>query len=398
MLKAGVVRPSISPWSFPVTMVKKKDNSLRFCVDYRKLNSVTVTEHTPLPYIEDLLNRVANSCYFSALDLAWGYWQIALDQESMEKTSFVTVDGQYEFLVLPFGLKNAPSTFQRILRDVLRPFIGKGVENYLDDIIVHTKTKEEHKKLIHDVMHTLEKTNIRLRKEKCSFFSTEIEILGHVVSHGIIKPSPRKVGAVREFPTPSSRKQLQQFAGLANYYRNFVGNYSRIAAPLYRLTKKDTEFVWSDECEDAFQTLKTKITSEPVLAAFDPNRECILQTDASGIGVGAILSQKDEQGIEHVISYYSKKLSETQSRYSAVELECFAVVLAIQHFRVYLEGKKFEIITDCSALSWLEKFKTTKRRLFGWSFELSAYDYALKHRSGAKNQAADALSRNPVNL
>ncbi|RWS24482.1 putative retrotransposon protein-like protein, partial [Leptotrombidium deliense] len=225
MLAANIIRPSTSPWAFPVTLAKKKDGSDRFCVDYRKLNAVTIDEHTPLPHIGDLLQRVAKARVFSTLDLAWGYWQLAMAQESIPLTAFVTADGQYEFVVLPFGLKNAPSSFQRHLQRILRKYRKRGVVNYLDDIVVFTLTVEEMQALLIELVSDLMGENIRLRFEKCTFFAEEIELFGHVVGHDRIGTSPQKIKAMVDLPTPKTKKNIQEVAGLTNYYKQFVPGY-----------------------------------------------------------------------------------------------------------------------------------------------------------------------------
>ena len=294
------------------------------------------------------------------------------------------------------GLKNSPSSFQRIMRNILRPFIGRGVSNYLDDIVIFSRNHEEHKQILEEVLAALLDANVRLRKEKCVFFQTRIELLGHIVEPGKIKPSQTKIKAVTEFPVPTNVKQLQQYNGLVNYYRKFVEGFSKIAAPLYRLTRKDEPFIWTEDCQLAFENLKSKITSEPVLKAFDPKKSCKIQTDASIVGIGAILSQFDDQNNEYVVEFFSRKLNDCESRYPVHELECLAVKNAIEHFRNYLDGSKFDLYTDNQAITYLKTVKETKGRLFRWAVLLSSYDFNLHHRPGSQNQAADALSRNPV--
>lgn len=396
MQTSGIIRPSTSPWAFPVTIVRKKDGNPRFCVDYRKLNTNTIDEHTPIPNVEDLLHRVANKRIYTLLDLAWGYWQVPMDPHSIEKTAFVTSDAQYEFTVMPFGLKNAPSTFQRIVRQLIRPFIDKGVENYLDDIIVFSDTVDEHRKTLEQVINALISVNLKLRREKCKFFTDQIEVLGHIVSHRQIRTNHELIRSVVDFPNPRNIKEVQRFNGLANYYRNFIRDFSSLSAPLYGLTRKNVPFIWTEEHETAFTELKTRLSSAPVLTAFDPKRKIRLLTDASIIGIGAILSQIDENGNERVIGYFSKKISNTESRYTAYELECYAIVKAVKRFHVFIDGQHFDVYTDCRATNWLKNFKDTKTRLYRWSLTLSTYDYETHYRPGITNQAADALSRAPV--
>lgn len=398
LLERNLIRPSRSPWALPILLVPKKDGKSRPCQDLRLLNKNTVPEREPLPVIQDIIDKLAKSRYFTTLDLAWGYWQVKLDEESIEKTAFVTPFGQYEWLVMPFGLKNAPSTFQKIIRIVLGHLLLQGVESYLDDILVHTETLEQHVDLLRRVLDQLESHGVRLRREKCTFAAKEVDYLGYVVCSGTVRPSPTKLKAVSDYPRPGTVRQVQQFLGLANYYRNYVPNFSKIAAPITALTKKDKPFNWTEDCEEAFSELKTALTNDPVLKIYRHDRQCEVHTDACSVGLAGILMQKDEDGNKHVIAYWSRRLTETEEKYAATELECLAVVESIEHYRLYFEGAHFDVYTDCRALEWLFGLKDPKSRLFRWTVRLSTYNYTMHYRPGIRNQAADALSRNPVAL
>uniref|UniRef100_A0A158P4S6 RNA-directed DNA polymerase n=1 Tax=Tetranychus urticae TaxID=32264 RepID=A0A158P4S6_TETUR len=391
----GLVRDSESPWAFPVTCVPKKDGGTRLCIDFRRLNALTIDDKMPLPRINDVIDRLQGSKYFSTLDVKWGYWHIEMDPESIEKTAFVTHEGHYEWLVMPFGLKNAPATFQRILQRVLGSLLYNGAINYLDDIIIYSKTFSEHLQLLEKIFTLCKDNNIKLKLSKCDFAQNEVDYLGYIISEEGVRPSKQKVKAVEHFPVPSNVKEVRQFLGLANYYRRFIDKFSTISKPLTRLLCKNIAFHWKDEHQTAFQILKNKLINEPVLAIYNKDEPCTLYTDASKIGIGATLVQTDKHGLEHPIAYFSKALNEHQGNYTAFELECLAVVEAVDHFEAYL-SLPFKVITDHSALKWLLTLKKPKGRLYRWSIKLSTRSYELFHRAGVSQQHVDALSRAPV--
>jgi transposase InsO family protein len=397
LIKVGHIRESSSPWAFPVTLADKSDGSKRLCIDFRRLNQITIDDKMPMPRISEVLDRLKGSRFFTTLDIAWGFWHIEMDDNSVEKTAFVTNEGHYEWLVMPFGLKNAPATFQRIIQRILGPLLYKGVINYLDDFILYTETYEEHLELLNKVLCLLIDHNIKLKREKCFFAKTEVTYLGHVVSHNQVKPSPQKTAAIHGFPTPTTLTSVRRFLGMTNWYRKFVDNYTRIAKPLTLLQRKDIPFHWGPDQTKAFIELKNAITSDKVLALYDPEKPCILYTDASLLGIGAALHQIDDKGVERPIEFYSRRLDKHHQNYSASELECFAVIEAIKHFDVYL-NQHFTIITDHSALQWLLSHRQTKGRLFKWSQELSTRSCTIKHKSGKQQMHVDALSRAAISL
>ena len=391
MLKLGIIEKSSSPWNSPVIIVPKKDGTRRFVVDFRNVNSVIKNEIWPMPRIEDILDRLSGSKYFSVLDLTSGYWQIEVEESSRPITSFSTCDAHYQFTRMPFGLKCAPAEFSRIMFQVLggRTY----VEIYLDDITIHSKTLEEHFKHIELVAEALKKAQLKIKPSKCRWVCEEIKLLGHVVSGGHVAMDPDKISAVQKRVPPKNLKQVQQYLGICNYYRRFIKDYARIAEPLTRLLKAENKFEWGLEQETAFETLKQALVSYPVLRQPDMNKEFFLFTDASGYCMGAVLAQKDEEGKEHAVAYASKLLKNSELSWTVTEKECYACVWAIKKYRIYLWGSKFMVITDHSALAWLMNIKDPNGRLARWSIYLQSYRFEIIHRKGLIHSNADTLSR-----
>ncbi|KRZ50518.1 Retrovirus-related Pol polyprotein from transposon 17.6, partial [Trichinella nativa] len=295
MLRQDVVEPSSSPWASPIVLVRKKDGSCRFCVDYRQLNNLTRKDAHPLPRIDDTLDALAGAQWFSTLDLASGYWQVEVEPQDREKTAFTTPLGLYQFKVMPFGLCNAPATFQRLMEIALRGLVGSDCLVYLDDVIVFGKTAEEHTARLREVFRRLREVGLKVKPEKCRLMKRRVAYLGHIISEKGIATDPSKTSAVREWPTPTCVSELRQFLGLASYYRKFVNGFANVAAPLHRLLEKGAEWDWSKACQSAFDTLKYHLTSAPVLAYPDFHRQFIVDVDASGDGLGAVLSQREEK-------------------------------------------------------------------------------------------------------
>ena len=391
MVDSGVVVPSQSEWASPVVLVRKKDGGVRWCVDYRKLNEVTIKDAYPLPNIEDCLDTLSGSRFFSTLDLMSGYYQVEMDPKDQHKTAFSTRYGLYEYTRMPFGLCNAPSTFQRAMEFVLRGLQWEIVLIYLDDIIVTGTSVLDHLKNLQDVLQRLEDHGLKLKPQKCKFFQTKVSFLGHVVGEEGVATNPNLVKDVQEWPVPKTRKELQSFLGLTNYYRKFIPNYAVIATPLQHLLKKDIAFEWGEIHDRAFCQLKEKLTSAPILA-YPSDGTFILDTDASDCSIGAVLSQESD-GVEKVVAYASKTLSSTQKRYCVTRKELLAIVVFTNQFRHYLMGKHFIIRTDHGSLAWLFRFKQPNGQLARWLEELSQYDFAIQHRSGKSHGNADALSR-----
>ena len=437
MLEQQVIVPSASPWASPVVLVRKKDGGVRFCVDYRKLNSETKLDEFPLPRVDDTLNLLSGARYFTTLDLASGYWQVTMEGTSQEKTAFATHSGLYEFRKMPFGLVNAPATFQRLMEIVLSGVARNGCHVYLDDVLVFGRTLEEHNHNLGRVFDRIRKAGLRLQPKKCVFAQLSVEYLGHLVSEKGIQTSPEKVVALESYRTPADLKALRSFIGFASYYRRFVPGFSKIASPLYALTKKGVRFVWGEACQRAFDQLKELLQTSPVLCypdfarpfiletdashfvwgeacqrAFDQLKELlqtspvlcypdfarpfILETDASGIGLGAVLAKEQPDGIVRPIAYASRSLQQNERNYGVTELEGLGVVWAVKHFRVYLYGHKCMVYTDHQALKSLLNTPQPSGRLARWGMALQEMDLAIVHRSGKHNANADALSRCPL--
>ena len=407
MQDRGVIQPSSSPWASPVVLVRKKDGTMRFCVDYRGLNALTKPDKFPLPRIDDLLDQLGKSQYFTTLDLASGYWQIRVEERSREKTAFVTHEGLYEFLVMPFGLTNAPAVFQRLIQRVLSGLnpgeFKRFVEAYIDDIIVFSETLPQHLCHLRLVLERLRGAYLKLKTKKCHFIRQEVEYLGHLITPLGLRPNPSHIAAVVDYPVPESITQVRQFLGLTSYYRRFVSHFAKLASPLHQLTKKDVTvvFEWTEECQHGFETLKSKLTEAPILAYPDFELSFVLETDACVAGLGAVLSQHFSDGYLHPVAFASRALSAPEKNYSITELETLAVVWSIQHFRAYLYGHEVTVITDHSAVrSILETPNPSGKHARWW---LKVYgsgvgQVRIVYRPGKENMRADALSRNPIRV
>ena len=394
MLEQGVIRPSTSAWSSPVVLIKKPDGSDRFCCDLRKVNSVTKKDSYPLPRIADTLDALSGAQFFSSIDLMAGYWQIELTEQSREKTAFVTHAGLFEFNVMAFGLCNAPSCFQRLMECVLRGLNWKIALIYLDDVLVYSRTFEDHLQHLRLVFQRFREANLKLKPKKCHFGQRKVKYLGHVISREGIQPDPEKISAIKEYPVPRSVKDVRAFLGLANYYRKFVKDFAKIAGPLHDLTKKGLKFQWNEDCQSAFERLIQALTQAPILAYPDFAVEFTLATDASDEGLGYVLGQV-QNGKEVVIGYAGRKLLPAEKNYSVTEREALALVSGIRHFRSYLYGVHFKVYTDHSAVRWLMQLKEPSGRLARWALLLQQYDFEIIHRAGLNNGNADALSRRP---
>ena len=397
LLRYDLIEPSSSPWSFPVTLVRKKDNTWRFCIDFRRLNAMTMKDAYPIPRIDATLDQLGEASIFTSLDLRSGYWQVAITPEDRPKTAFITNDGLYQWKRMPFGLCNAPGTFQRLMDMVLAGLKGNMCLVYLDDVIVYSRNKTDHLKDLMTVFTALQEANLKLSLEKCKFMESKIHYLGHIISKEGIQTDQNKIKAMINFPKPTSIKTLQQFLGLANYYRKFVAGFAEIAAPLYTALKKKENFEWTDKQVSAFESLKKALVHPPVLAHPDFKKEFIVSTDASEVGIGVILSQESKEG-EKPIAYYSRLMNTHEKNYSATEKECLGLIYGINVCRPYIYGKKFKIITDHMALKWLLSMKDPNGRLARWIWKIQEYDFEIIHKPGRLHQNVDALSRAPVNV
>ena len=391
-LEAGVIQPSSSAWSSPIVMVRKKTGDIRVCIDYRKLNERTIKDAYPLPRIDMCLDCLSSAKIFSTIDLQSAYMQLEVAEDDRHKTAFITKHGLFEYLVMPFGLCNAPSTFQRCMEMVFRGLQWNILLVYLDDIIVMASNFEEHIERLEEVFRRLSDAGLKMKPSKCELIKDEVLFLGHVVSQEGIKPNPKTIETVLSWKQPTNVKEIQSFVGLCSYYRQYISNFSHIASPLTQLTKKNVKFIWDHSCQTAFEILKEKLCSAPILAFPKPGLQFILDTDASDVGIGSVLSQVQE-GHERVIAYASKKLNAQQQRYSVTRRELLAVITFMNHFRHYLLGQKFLLRTDHGSIRWIFEFKDPRGQVARWLEVLAQYDFEIQHRPGSKHNNADSLSR-----
>lgn len=392
MLNLDIISPSQSPMSAPIVLVKKKDGTLRFCVDYRKLNAVTQKDVYPLPRIDDILSKLSGNVYFSTFDADSGFWQISIRATDRHKTAFTSPFGLFEFNRMPFGLCNAPATFQRLMDVVLAGLLWKNCLVYVDDIIVFGRTFDEHLENLSLVLDALRAANITLKASKCKLLCEEIQFLGHVVSATGVATDPEKVNKISSMPAPRNTHEIKVFTGLTGYYRKFIKDYASIAEPLNKLLRKEGEWHWADEQQSAFDELKKRLTEAPILAFPDFKLPFTLFTDASNHGIGSVLSQF-QNGKEVVICYYSRTLNTAERNYSTTERECLAIVDSVKNFRYYLIGRRFEVVVDHHSLRWLKTVSDNSQRLARWSLQLQEFDYDVTYRPGKQHSNSDALSR-----
>ncbi|WVZ53784.1 LOW QUALITY PROTEIN: hypothetical protein U9M48_004680 [Paspalum notatum var. saurae] len=388
MLDSGVIQPSVSPFCSPVLLVKKKDQSWRFCVDYRHLNALTVKTKYPVPVIDELLDELGHASWFSSLDLRAGYHQVLLRPGEEFKTAFQTHSGHYEFKVMAFGLSGAPATFQCAMNTTLKPLLRKCVLAFFDDILVYNNSLEDHLVHLRLVLELLHKEQWKVKFSKCSFLQNKITYLGHVITQGGVSTDPAKIEAVTSWPTPQNVKELRSFLGLAGYYRKFVKHFGIISRPLYDLLKKHALYIWTNDQEVAFQTLKQALSSAPVLQLPDFTKPFCLETYASGTGIGAVLLQEG-----HPIAFISKALSSKNQGLSTYEKEYLVILLAIEQWRCYLQHGEFVIFTDHKSLAHLSEQRLHtlwQQKVFT---KLLGLQYRIVYKKGIENGVADALSR-----
>eukprot|EP00253_Pinus_taeda_P001689 PITA_01689 len=393
LLEKNYIRPSVSPWGAPVLFVKKKDGTLRMCIDYRQLNKLTIKNKYPLPRIDELFDQVKGATVFSKIELRSGYHQIRIKDEDIAKTAFRTRYGHYEFVVLPFGLTNAPATFMCLMNGIFHPYLDQFVIIFIDDILIYSRNIEEHCEHLRIVLQTLRKHQLYAKFSKCDFFKEEIQYLGHVISKEGIAVDPKKIKAIMDWLIPKDVTDVRSFMGLAGYYRRFVAGFSKVAFPITSLQKKGKLFHWTPDCQKSFEQLKHLLTTAPVLSIADPNKDYVVCTDASKEGLGGVLMQEGR-----VIAYESRKLKEHEQKYYAYDLELAAVIHALKMWRHYLMGRKFLLHTDHHSLTNYFSQPTLNARQARWVDFLSGFDFDIKHLHGKENKVADALSRKVQNL
>jgi hypothetical protein len=397
-LRKGFIRHSQSPAGAPILFVKKPDGTLRLCVDYRGLNNITIKNKYPLPLIGELLDRVGKAKRFTKLDMRDGYHRLRMAEGEEWKTAMRCRYGLYEFCVMPFGLCNAPGSFQHFANDIFKDFLDDFLVVYLDDLLIYSNTRQEHKRHVRLVLQRLREAGLFLKLEKSVFNAEEVPFLGFIISPDGTRMDPSKVDAITSWPEPKSPHDIQVFLGLANFYRRFVKGYSKIVAPLTDLLKKGVKFHWSKAQKVAFSSLKKAFTTAPILRHFDPSKPAIVETDASDEAFGGALSQVGEDGLLHPCAFVSKKFSDTQRNYEIYDKEMFAIVECMyHHWRHYLEGSGLQatVVTDHKNLLWFTETKIYTRRHARWAEKLSRFDFVIKFRPGAQSGLPDALSRRP---
>ena len=390
---AGFIRESDSPWACPIVIVRKKDGTLRFCCDWRRLNSVTRKDAMPLPRIDDMIDRLAKARYFTKLDFTSGYYQVPLSAESREKTAFVTPDGHYEWNVMGMGLTNAPATFQRLMYKVLGGLLWTNSMAYLDDIVIFSDSFEQHLSDLREVFSRIQKAKLKIKPPKCSFAKSGIHYLGFVITPRGVECDEANTRKVADFRAPRDKRDVRSFLGLTSYYRKFIRDYAFIARPLYDLTRDDVEFQWTERHQDAFRHLQEALVSPPILAFPDFTKQFLVTTDASGYGIGCVLKQLDEAGRERVIGYASRILCGAEQRYSVTEREILALKYATQIFRPYLHGSHFKVITDHRSLLAVKTMTPGSERLKRFVLDLEGFEFDVVYKPGKLNTDADAMSR-----
>ena len=389
LLDKGMVEPSTSPFSAPILFVRKPDGSLRMVLDYRGLNAMTVKNRYPLPRIDDLLDSIKHAKVFSCIDLASGYHQLELPEADRPKTAFATHMGHFQWRVLPQGISNAPSVFQATMNHLFAHLVGKHVFIYLDDILIASRNAEEHAQHLEEVLSILEKHKLYAKQSKCSFNMSEVHYLGHIVGSGGVRPDPKKLQVVQDWPTPNTAHDVRAFLGLTQYFRRFIKDYSLIAAPLHKLLQKDSQCTWTQQCEQAFLTLKQALLTAPVLAVpdYDAPYQLEVWTDASNTAVGAVLMQDG-----HPIAYESRRFSSAERNYDTTDREMVAIIHALRTWRCYLEGTQFHIKCDHKALSFFKTKANVTPRQARWLEFLERFNLAIDHVAG-KSNISDVLSR-----
>ncbi|GKA53473.1 putative reverse transcriptase domain-containing protein [Tanacetum coccineum] len=384
----GFIRTSSSPWGVPVLFVKKKDGSFRMCIDYRELNKLTVKNRYPLPRIDDLFDQLQGSNIYSKIDLRSGYHQLRVREQDIPKTAFRTRYGHFEFQVMPFGLTNAPAVFMDLMNRVCKPYLDKFVIVFIDDILIYSKDKKEHEEHLKAILGLLKEEKLYAKFSKCKFWILKVQFLGHVIDSRGIHVDPAKIESLKDWASPKTPTEIRQFLGLAGYYRRFIEGFSKIAKSMTKLTQKGIKFDWGEKEENAFQLIKQKLCSAPILALPEGSEDFVVYCDASHKGLGAVLMQR-----EKVIAYASRQLKVHEKNYTTHDLELGSVVFALKIWRHYLYGTRCTVFTDHKSLQHILDQKELNMRQRRWLELLSDYDCDIRYHPGKANVVADALSR-----
>ncbi|GBG72006.1 hypothetical protein CBR_g10942 [Chara braunii] len=399
----GWIEPAIGPWSFPVVIVPAKAGGIRICIDYQKLNDITIKDVYPLPWIDELLDAIGSARFFSTFDVRHGFHHLLVGEEDRPKTTFVLFEGTWQWIRCPMGICNAPATFQRAMNMAFQNFVWKTclaqsiinycVIVYMDDILVYSSSYEGHVQHIEWVMHALRDASFKVALEKCQFFLTTVSFLGHVMTDKGLQPEPQKVAAVRDASVPTTITQIRAFLGLALYYRRFIKGFAAIAGPLTNLLRKDQPLIWTPECDRAFSKLKVALISAPVLIRPDPEKPFVLITDWQPEAISTILAQVGPSGLESVVEYASKSVPACKRNYAAPTGECYAALWGISHFRAYLYGRKFTLVTHHEPLLAMKKSKDYSGIIGRWATVLQSMDFDIRHRKYERHGNADGLTR-----
>ena len=396
-LSKGFITPSQAPYSSPVLFALKANGDLRFCVDYRKLNAITKRNRYPLPLIEEVIGKLVGCKHLTRLDIIAAFNKLRMHPDSEDLTTFITALGSYKYHVLPFGLTNGPSTFQQYINDVLWDFLNDFCQAYLDDILIYSKTRREHRQHVAKVLSRLRDAGLQVDIKKCEFDVQETAFLGVIVSGEGLRMDPQKVEAIANWKTPSNLKEVQGFVGFANFYRRFIRDFSKLVKPLVALTRKEAPFVWSSDCTQAFESVKNQVTAAPILKHFDPRRQAILETDASDYVTGGILSQYNDDHVLHPVAFYSRSMVPAECNYHIYDKELLAIIRCLEHWRPELEctDLPIQIFTDHQALKTFMENKELTRRQARYLDILSEFNFQIVFRPGRNNSKADALTRMP---
>jgi len=393
--KRGWIRASTSPAGAPIHFVKKKDGGLRLCVDYRQLNEITIKDRTPLPLIGESLDQLSSATIYTKLDIRDAYYNLRIAAVDEWKTAFRTRYGLYIYCVIPFRLTNAPASFQRWMNEILSEYLDIFYVAYLDGILIFSQNLEDHWRHVRTILKRVEETGHTPKASKCEFHTTETEYLGYVITPKGLRMYEEKIRTIKEWKEPTNLKGIQSFLGFANFYRRFIRDYSKITTPLSSLTRKEKEWEWGDKQQEAFDTLKTAMITEPILQHFDPERAVTIEMDASDYAIGAICSQPDDYGILHPVAYYSRKLKDPERNYDIHDKELLAIVDALRKWDTYCKttGPKLTILTDHNNLEYWKTKKELNLRQVRWGERLANYDFVIKYRPGKLASKPDILSR-----
>lgn len=399
LLAADLIQESESPFAAPVTLAFKKEDGkrTRLCIDFRKLNKLLIPDCQPFPTIQDIIDQVVNCKYFTTLDINSAFWCVRLKKEDQEKTAFVTKSGKFEFKVLPFGLKNSPAIFQRILSNIIRRNdLDDFCVNYVDDILIFSKSWEEHVRHIEKFFHAISEEGFKLKLSKCMFGVRSVRYLGHVISENKVSPAHENLIAIKKLKRPTDKSGVRSILGSINFYSKYIQNSAIKFEPLHNLLRKDVKFIWTEDCESCFKSIKDYLCSSPILAIYDPEKPVIIETDASYYGIGASLKQPQADGFLHPVAYFSRKLSATEKKMEVIHLECKAIKDAIKYWQFYLIGREFTVYSDHKPLENLRTKARTDETLGDLIHYLSQFYFKIVYKPGKDNLLADLLSRNPV--